>query len=727
MFVFFNAKVQKAQRRKECRSLRLCAFCTFALKFLVTFKIIIAVILLFLFTLVTPLYAEESGVTVDLREPHYCDGLLLTEKGGIISAPGLRIQAEQLKYTKKESLWTIEGEGDLIIEFSEAVFVGEKLNYNFATREGIITKGRLAIPPWFFGGDEIELKSDGTYLIRDGYITTSERSLPEWGILSENIAIDQNNNLKASDVHFKVGDTTVFWLPSFKTNLNTIFDNPIRYRFRWGGHQGPRVGLTYEVLAWKNWKTLLRFDYRITRGPGGGIETTYRSPDKKTEFQSINYISKDSSILHPNEKARYEFEGSFRKRMDDDKTTLLATYDKVSDKDMPSTYFDRDFDFVTTGRTQLQIRRQEEWGIATFYSRVRINSFQTVKEELPTLRVCYKPFSIKQTGIIFENAASASYLQFQYSKHLLDFHNYCSTRFQYFPTFYRPFVFGPWCTLTPEVGMIAILYGNSPEKEQEGQTIGKAGLRLQTHLFHSYGSFKHVIEPYVHYRYFSSPTCPHRHHYIFDITDGWARLNYLAFGVNNSFLGTPGKAQNFPSASCDLYSFAFFDTEKIRQSIPRVYGKFSVLALSTLRHVIHTGWNIDQGQLDFFHFRTEWTVNADLALSSEYRHRGPYWWRKVDKENFFLDMVHSEERLYHSLVSERSDTLLLHAFYRFIPNWSVELTTRQGWNKKRSPSYFEYEIDLLTTIQSAWHLRLSYQHQENDDRFAMYLNVGVAP
>jgi hypothetical protein len=31
----------------------------------------------------------------------------------------------------------------------------------------------------------------------------------------------------------------------------------------------------------------------------------------------------------------------------------------------------------------------------------------------------------------------------------------------------------------------------------------------------------------------------------------------------------------------------------------------------------------------------------------------------------------------------------------------------------------------LTTIQTAWHLRFSFQHQEVDNRFAMYLNIGL--
>src|SRR5262249_24126937 len=156
------------------------------------------------------------------------------------------------------------------------------------------------------------------------------------------------------------------------------------------------------------------------------------------------------------EKARYRFEGMFSKKMHDDKTSVKFTYDRISDKDMPGVYYDRDFDFDTAERTQLLIRREEPQWIGTLNTRVRINSFQTVKQELPTLEVNFKSFDLRHTGIIFENLASASYLNFEYSEFLPHVRDYSSTRFEYFPTLYRPVPFGRYLTVTPEIGMTAI-------------------------------------------------------------------------------------------------------------------------------------------------------------------------------------------------------------------------------------------------------------------------------
>jgi hypothetical protein len=589
----------------------------------------------------------------------------------------------------------------------------------------VIYKGKTVIIPWVFGGEKLELRADGSYIIYDGYVTTSERDQPDWGIYSKWVHVEKERYLRAMQVHVKFFNYTVLWIPALRANLDSVFDSPIRYRFRWGGRQGPRFGLTYEILSWEHWKTFIRFDYRLTRGPGGGIETRYRSTDRKTEFQSINYLAKDSSILHPHEKARYRLEGIFRKRMDDDKTNILFTYDKISDKDMPSNYYDRDFDFDTAERTQLLIRRQEESWIGNLYARVRINSFQTVKQELPTLEIRFKPLALRNTGIIFENWASAAYLDFKYSKFLLHVRDYASSRLEYIPTLYRPFMIGRFFTLTPEIGMVTILYSNSKEEGGQWMALGKGGLNLQTQLYRYYGPLKHVIEPYAYYRYYSSPTSSPHQHDVFDLSDGWTRLNYLSFGIRNAFYAKRGDACVSRIFSADFYTYAFFDTRKIHQTIPRAYSRLTFFSLRTVKHTIETAWNFEHNQIDHFNFRSEWTLNADFAIAFEYRHRSAFCWRKVDRENFFLDVFRSEHSLLHSQLSDRRDTLLLHFFYRFHPNWACEFTSRQGWNRRKEPSYFEYEFDILTTIQTAWHLRFSFQHQENDNRVALYLNIGL--
>lgn len=678
----------------------------------------------------SPLTDPTSCIVVDLKEPLYQEGVLSTEKGGIISGPNIRIQARKIRYIRQQPpnlVARIEAEDQVMIEFDQHVFVGDTLVYDFIKKEGLIEKGRTAIEPWYFGGETIELLADGSYLIHEGYLTTSENIDPDWGIYAQEITIQNNQYVIARKMQLRIEQLPVFGLSYFRANLNSIFDSPIRYRFRWGGSQGPRFGFTYEIFSWERLKMFFRFDYRLTRGPGGAFEVYYHSPDYKTEFESVNYLAKDSSLLHPNQKLRYRFEGVFRSAWDQDKTTMLLTYDKLSDREVPSNYDDHDFSFETVKRTQILLRRQEDDWIGYFYSRVRVNSFQTVKQELPSLALNPKPYPLGNTGIIFENWMKASFVDFQYSDCLLHVHDYAATRLEYRPKLYRPFFIGP-LTWTPEAGAVNIFYGNSPEHDAQWLTLGFAGSELHTYL-HRYSSdnrFKHVIEPYARYDYYTHPTISPNEHFIFDIEDGWYYLNQVTLGVKNFLYAKRENGCVNRLVLLDLYTYAFLDTPHYH-GVPKIYGRLILAPTPTLHHIIDTAWDWDHLQLDHINVRSELTLNDDFAIAAEYRHRSAYSWRKVDQENFFLDIFRSDASLRHSSLSDRRDTILFHFFYRFHPTWSCEVSSRHGWRRLHEPAYHEYEINLLTTIQTAWHLKLSYQHRERDDRIAMYVNVGLTP
>src|SRR5690606_37330527 len=116
-------------------------------------------------------------------------------------------------------------------------------------------------------------------------------------------------------------------------------------------------------------------------------------------------------------------------------------------------------------------------------------------------------------------------------------------------------------------------------------------------------------------------------------------------------------------------------------TIPKVYSRLIWHSFYSVKHICETAWDFEENQLDHFNLRTEWTVNSDVAIAAEYRHRSAYCFRKADPYNFFVDSFHSVKRLRKSQMSDRRDTLLAHIFYRLHPNWSVEFESRHGWNR----------------------------------------------
>lgn len=679
-------------------------------------------LLLFTFPLFSEKAEESLSLKVDLREPTYAEGVLSTEKGGVIQGPDIRIQARKLLYTKTSH--TLVAEGDIILEFGDYYFIGDRLEFNFKEHEGVLYNGKTGLAPWYFGGEQILLHPDGTITLYQGFLTTSDTSDRDWEMTVEEAELQDQQYLSAKDITFRIRRFSVLWLPSLHTNLDTIFDAPIRYSFKWGGRQGVRGTMVYELFSWNRFKTFFRLDYRVKRGFGGGFETYYRSEDRKQIFNTINYFANDNSLSNPHEKYRYRFQGIYHNLVYDDRVSVDLTWDKLSDRDMATDYNDRGLELDTAGRTLFLIRKQEKNRIEFFLSEVKVNPFQSVKQQLPTMEVSFRPQTISDTGIISTSLVKASYLDFSYSNNIWHRRNYSSTRVEYTQGFFRPIPLKTF-TLTPRVGFLGIHYGNSPEHKQRFLGLFSCGLDGKTSFSRTFEPCKHVIEPYFKLEYLTSPTVNPDHHYIFDIDDGWYQSKNIRMGLLNQIFFKSSSGCVIRPLYIDLYTYAFIDTPTIGSTFPKGYLTVSTLSTPTVRHTLETAWDFQHGMLDHFNFQTAWTVAENLAIQGEYRHRSPFCWRKADPTNFILDAFRSQKELLHSPLSDRRDTLLVNLFYQYNPNWALFFEARHGWNRKHESSYNEFEADLIGRLPSAWNIKLSYQHREDDDRIAVYFTIGL--
>lgn len=693
---------------------------------------------LILLILLAPLrgYSEEpclpEGITVNLREPEYSDGTLKTEKGGLITAEDIRIQAMQILYSRKineeKAVCTIEAEGELLIEFGDYIFVGERLEYDFQAHTGIIYNGKTTAGPWFFGGERIFLYADGSYSIDNSFLTTSENCEMEWQLTAGKATLYSNHDLHIRNLKFQYYKLPLLWLPSLRVNLDYILNFPVRYNASCGGRQGPRVEFSYQIFAWEDWRTFLRFDYRLTRGPGLGIETYYRSKDHKETFEAINYCARDSSLTNPHERFRYRFQGAYKNSLFDDKVSMSLTYDKLSDENMATDYSDSGIDLEYPGATMLQVRRQSDNWIANFLTTARLNTFQTLKQELPTFRINWKPLTLGNTGIIAHQLFRASYLDYQYSS---EFHHhpddYHSSRIQYLQQFYRPFRLSS-LIITPECGGTIIYYGNLPKKDSHKKhwlATGIFKVDAQIPFFKKGQFYTHTLTPYTRYELYTIPSLRPHHHFIFDIDDGYYGLDMLRFGLQQSLYYKTESAQLYRPVKLDLFANCFFDSKTYHKPIPKAYASLDFYSSPLLRHYLTTGWDFEHQQLDHFNLRTEWTVNENTAIATEYRHRSAYDFRKADRTNYILDAFKSPQELARTPLSDRRDTLLLHLFHRFHPLWALEFQMRRGWNRKHQPNYTEFGMDLIGRPHAAWQMKFSYHHSENDHhRLTVYFNMG---
>jgi len=203
---------------------------------------------------------------------------------------------------------------------------------------------------------------------------------------------------------FRFADVVV---ASLRLNLKKFKEPIFRYYVNW--NKGPKAGFRYQLYSWKDWALYGRLEYRWKKGWGGAIESEYFPEDKLTTFVTRNYVGTDRLFNAVDAEFRYRVQGAYHSesqsgRQDD------GDLDKYSDVRMPGDFRSEDFE-VNTAMTTLFYVHHAERDILTYVkARPRVNVFESIKQDLPTLYAITRPIEIRNTGICRLTLMKASYL-----------------------------------------------------------------------------------------------------------------------------------------------------------------------------------------------------------------------------------------------------------------------------------------------------------------------------
>jgi len=655
-------------------------------------------------------------LTINLKDPVFSHGVITTEHGGIIESDTMRIQAQKMEYTNRiengHPVKKIVAEGDLLMEYGGRAFVGRKLEYDFVSKTGTLWDGRTSTDYWFIGGDEIELQADGSFLITNAFITTVEGQDNWWELRSSHINVSPKNLLSARNIKFRFFKIPVFWLPSIKMNLKWIKEPPIKYKFLWDQVLKQKISMRYTLYSTETFGLYGRFDYRFKLGPGAAIETDYQSLNQRTLFQTKSYGAFDKIIPQERGDKRFRLQGIFATHSKNEKTHVHMTYDRLSDDKMPQDFKNDDFELNTQKRTILWVTHYATNFFSRFNLQPRINHFQSINQQLPWIVTSVRPFQLGKSGIITDNWFSAGYLDYVFSKKLSDkLHSTHAGRFETDNSIYRPIPMGP-VTFTPNAGVIGIFYTNNPEHHSVGQGMITYGCDANTHFSKQYASLRHAAEPYLNFKGYTHPPATNKEHFIFNIDDGYATLNMLRGGMKQSFYSVRHR-RFLPDFAIDMYTYAFLGGTAFHRTVPKAYTDFELRRPSV---IIRSGiaYNFQQQLFDRANIRTDWTVNEDLALGFEFRHRSRYEWRKADPENFVLDVDRPIQELLHTPISDGRNTLMTRLQMRFSPLWTFHWESHHGWGRKNEPRYNELSAGLTTYLSSNWTITFTYARSADD-------------
>lgn len=661
-------------------------------------------------------YAKE--LTIDLKDPTYKHGVLYTFKGGVIKNKDIRIQARSIQYfhRKENGIWVhrIEAEGDLMVQYKGRVYVGSELTFDFNTKTGVVYDGRTFIPPFYIGGDRILLEKEGAYKVENAYLTACENKKSSWEIRAKKVKVVRKEMLKAKQVRFRLFKFPTFWLPSFKLNLKKFPKPIVRYNLTWDKGAGPRFAMRYQVYSWKDFAFFLRGEYRLRKGFGGALETEYLPEHGRTKFITKNYLASDVLPTDPIKRRRYRVQGELRSRSKSSNSSIDLTWDKYSDVLMPGDFKSTDFEINTAKKTQLYAYHKQDDFIAYLRARPKVNSFNSVKQELPVIFGHMKPILLSKTNFLTDNWTKAGFLKQDFSDDLsIHLAGFQAVRLQSDHNLYYALHKGPF-SFTPNVGVVAIYYSDSPDEQGIAFGMIRYGGLASFEMFRKFSRHKHIIRPYFNFYGLSKPTTNVDDHFIFSIQDGYNRLNQLTVGIKNLLYSFVRK-KGIPTVGIDLYAHAFLGPTTFSYLIPKLYLDFE-WNLPSLSIYSYSAWNLQHNRLDYSNLRFKWTISEDAALSTEVRYRSKFDWRKADHTNFILDVTRSQSELLSSPISDRRLTLLTRAFFRLTPFWTLHLQSHHGWSRIDEGPYNEWKIDLFRLLSAFWKARITYQHTQRDDR-----------
>lgn len=651
-----------------------------------------------------PLCSDE--LKVDLKNPVFKNGALYTNEGGVIQNQDLRIQARSIQYFHRpeQGMQSIEAEGDLMVQYKGHVFVGSELHYDLLNKTGVIYDAQTSAAMWYIGGDQIELKADGSYKISNAFLTACESKDSTWDLYAKKVKVIKDQYLQAKSVRLRFFQNPILPLPSFKYSLKKRTTDPLlSYYMNW--NKGPKVGFRYQLYSWRDWALFGRLEYRWKKGWGGAFETEYL-PCSSTSFVTRNYVGTDRLFNAVDAEFRYRLQGALYSTSENEKTHTTLTWDKYSDVRMPGDFKSEDFEVNTAMKTIFYVHHKEDNLITSLKVRPRVNSFESIKQDLPTGFLSTRPIEIKNTKIISSNYIKASYLDFDYSDQLVtSLRDFQSSRVEAYEKLYRPIQLGI-STLTPYLAGRAIFYGTSPTHDPKWVALLDYGARLNFHGKRTFSHYKHILEPYLEYKALTHPTTGPDGHYIFSIQDGYQKIQQVEIGVRN-LLFSKKRICREPSFTADLYANAFFSDPTIPQLIPRLYLDLA-WRLPSVHFTFQNCYNFRHDLIDFSNARLKWTASKHVALSIEGRYRSQYDWRKANHDNFILDVTRRESELLLSPLSDRRVTILTNAFFRLNPFWELKFESHHGFLRKNEEAYNEFQIHLYTWISSAWKLHLFY-------------------
>jgi len=689
---------------------------------------------------ISAIFADTDEIDLRLNKPEISEKAIHCSRGGVIKTDHITIFAKNFDYFKDdEGNHNVTASGNLLIKFDRYFFIGDSITYDFNTKEGKIINGIGTVNNIISGGKVINIYEDKSLEIKDAFVTPSLTYPPVFEVSSPEVTVTNTTYANAKTAVGRLNGVPIMWLPSWGMLLDQKYKRArsISYNMTVERGQVPMFWARYKLYDNQLLQIFSRLEYRVLpldkvvqkqeksvqwyEGLGGAVDLDYKSKDKKITFQTRNWATYNIVYLgiNANKPAlRYRVQGKYKGLTHEDQVESFLQWDWLSDRFIRSDFPAQVFDIKTLERNEAFVHYRTDPAYFKISGKPRLNTYRGFNQELPEGQIAMRPIEIINGSKFYvEQTYTAGYYNYLYARQLQNIiPDFNSGRFSAIINAYRPFGYGAF-NITPRVGYDGIIYTNNQNGVRSYQSVCSYGGDANIELGADYEYLTHYIKPYAKYNGLTDPTSGNDQHFNFGIRDGYSRLNQFIYGIDNEFYFNRFPV-DLPTFDVNLYAMTFFDTPSLISAVSKAMVDVNC-NYPRMEAGFQFGWNFEKDTYDFIEANFGWTVNDYIALSTKYRDRGKFWWRKDNHKSFVLDSFHTIDSMDQTPLSDARYCFVNKLQLQLAPLWTLQIENNFGRRpsvrndlgqivRSQTPLYVQTKFILSMVLNNSYRLGLSY-------------------
>jgi LPS-assembly protein len=218
---------------------------------------------------------NESPITVIAHTWKREEGRIFAEGNVEIRYKDIKLFADQVEgNTETKDFFA---SGNVVIQMPDEVVSAEKIFFNLDSRQGRIERAYgMVQPDIFYEADTIERKAEDTYSLTQARLTSCTQPTPRWKFSCSRANFKKNDYVEMWRSVFTIKKVPVFYMPYFRYPLDrersTGFLMP---QIGYSGVKGFFYGQSFYWAMARNMDATFSADYYGARGYGGGLEYRY--------------------------------------------------------------------------------------------------------------------------------------------------------------------------------------------------------------------------------------------------------------------------------------------------------------------------------------------------------------------------------------------------------------------------------------------------------------------